>query len=70
METSLHCPFAAAQRELILKTGSGFYGLTIQSPRRHRRFVQRQQWRAYERFHASFQEAWRAFNSTLKGEVS
>lgn len=68
MEPSLHCPHAARVREVFLRDGRHNSLVTPTSPRRERRQLHRYFWQQMYRHQPSFQEAWRAFNHTLKGE--
>lgn len=65
-DTRPYCPHAA---RIVQRLAQGrYYPVTPDSPRRRRRREHRNIWRTFERNHASFREAWVAFNATLRSE--
>lgn len=62
---ALRCPYAARFLDMVAE--GEHCPVDARSPRKFRRSVHRAFWRLRKRNHPSFQEAWRAFNHTLKG---
>lgn len=67
METLKHCPYAIQQRE---RMAANQPALSPSAPRRDRRALHRYIWNNRSRNQPTFQEAWRAFNNTLKGTLN
>lgn len=68
METPAHCPYATHIRKRI--TEGRYTPVTPESSRRRRRGLHREIWKNQQRHQPTFQEAWRAFNNTLKGTLN